>query len=137
MAVLQAGPASAIIEPERGGMLVSVDIGGLELLQPRRDHTGPIPKYGSFLLARWVGEMFEGRLPFGSEVHQLPLNVGRHAAHGLVFTGKWDIESETRSELQLRRELGQPWPLGGFVGQRFELTPNSLMQIAEVEAGDR
>ncbi len=134
--VLRAGDASATIDPEHGGMLLSVDIGGLELLQPARAHAGAIPTYGSFLLAPWVGELYEGRLVAAGTEHRLPRNVGRHATHGLVFDGPWEVESASDSELQLRRELRPPWPFGGVVRQTFELAVDGFLQTAEIEAGE-
>jgi aldose 1-epimerase len=134
--VLRAGRASATVDSEHGGMLLSVDIGGLELLQPPRPFVGSIPTHGSFLLAPWVGELFEGRLLFEGREYSLPRNAERHAAHGLVFADRWLVESGGASKLRLSRELGPPWPFGGTVTQQFELAPDSLLQVAEIHAGD-
>jgi aldose 1-epimerase len=133
---LRAGNASASIDPEHGGMLLSVDIGGLELLQPPRPHDGPIPTYGSFLLAPWVGELSESRLLFEGREHRFVANVGRHAAHGLVFDRAWEVEEETETELRLRIELEPPWPFGGVVRQHFHLAEDGLLQVAEIAAAE-
>jgi aldose 1-epimerase len=132
--VLRAEDATATIDPDGGGRLLSVEIGGLELLQPPRPMAGVIPTFGSFLLAPWVGELFEGRLRFAEREYQLPVNVGRHATHGLVFDGAWEVETRTDSRLRLRRELGSPWPFGGVVRQHFALGAGGLLQEAEIQA---
>src|SRR6478672_3944341 len=134
--LLRAGDAIASIDPERGGRLLSLEVDGFELLEPPRPYAGAVPTYGSFLLAPWVGELFEGRLRFADREYRLPQNVGRHATHGLVFDGPWEVEFQSGSELRIRRELGPPWPFGGVVRQQFVLEADGLRQTAEVESAD-
>jgi galactose mutarotase-like enzyme len=132
---LHAGPVSATVDAEHGGNLVSVAIHGDELLAPGVATRGEIPRYGSFLLAPWVGELREGRLPFEGRVHHLPTGGYRHAIHGLVYAGPWDVERQTERRLVLRRALEDPWPFGGWVRQTFDLEPGGLRQTAEITAG--
>jgi aldose 1-epimerase len=131
---LRAGPAVAVIDAAHGGLLTSVSIAGEELLAPVRPRPGAVPLGGSYLLAPWVGELFEGRLPFRGRQHRMPSGGGRHARHGLVFDGPWEVEDRSDRVLGLRRDLAGPWPFGGSVRQTIELEPDRLTQIAEVTA---
>jgi aldose 1-epimerase len=132
---LDAGRASAVIYAERGGLLASVQVDGLELLAQGATSPGRIPRHGSFLLAPWVGELSEGRLPFQGREHRLPTGGERHAVHGLVYSGAWEVDEHSERRLALRRELLEPWPFGGRVIQTFELDDDGLRQTARVEAG--
>jgi aldose 1-epimerase len=135
--LLEAGRARAIVDPRRGGRLLSLACAGRELLAQDNGEEGPIPRCGSFVLAPWVGELHSGRLVYRGEVHQLPANVGRHAVHGLVFNDPWAVESRTPRSLSLLRELTQPWPLGGYVRQDFRLQAERLTQVVTLTAGSR
>jgi galactose mutarotase-like enzyme len=135
---LEAGSASALIDAEHGGTLISVEVDGLELLVPGEPSpAGAIPRHGSFLLAPWVGELFEGRLPFQGHEHRLPTGGQRHAVHGLVYSGAWDVIEHSARCLALRRDLAEPWPFGGWVRQTFELQAHGLRQTAMITAGSR
>jgi aldose 1-epimerase len=134
---IRAGPASAEVHPEHGGLVGSVAIDGVELLAPVVPGRPGVPRGGSFLLAPWVGELSGGRLPFRGEEHRMPTDGGRHAVHGLVGSGAWEVEDHGQARLTIRRELGPPWPYGGSVRQAFALDPNGMTHQAEVVAGAR
>jgi aldose 1-epimerase len=133
---LEAGTASALIDAEHGGLLASLSVDGLELLAPAAPRPGMVPRGGSFVLAPWVGELFEGRLPFRGREHRLPTGTGRHAVHGLVYSGAWAVEHVGAARVILARELVEPWPFGGTVRQTFELGPDGLTQSVEIVAVD-
>lgn len=134
---LATSTASAVVDVEHGGMLVSIATAGRELLaqgQVEGQPIRPIPEHGSFLMAPWVAELYLGRLSFRGETYQLPTNVGRHAVHGLVMNGAWDVESRTGTGVTIVRELVDPWPFGGQVRQEIRLDDKGVTQIASVEA---
>jgi aldose 1-epimerase len=135
--LLRAGAVAAEIDAENGGLLTSVAIDGDELLAPVVPQPRGVPRGGSYLLAPWVGELFEGRLPFRGREHRLPTGGDRHAIHGLVFSGAWEVEDHTERRVGLRRDLVAPWPFGGWVRQAFALDPAGLTQTAEITAGSR
>jgi aldose 1-epimerase len=133
---LAAGDASATLAPDEGGMLVSLRVAGHEVLVSPRDAAGPVPTYGSFLMAPWVGELSCGQLDFRGQHVQFPLNLGRHAIHGLVASAPWDVETADRSSAWLARELPAPWPFGGTAAQHIALDAHGITLEAEVRSGD-
>ena len=132
---LHSGPAAAVVDPARGGMLRSVTIEGDRLRVPPCDYPGPIPQHGSFVLAPWVGEMAHGRLRFRGREFELPATIGPHAVHGLVFDTPWTVVEHSATALTLRRDLVRPWPFGGHLTQRFELGADGLTQTVTAHAG--
>jgi galactose mutarotase-like enzyme len=119
---LRAREAAATISPDEGGMLLSLQIRGHELLVQRRPGTEPVPTFGSFLMAPWVGELSQGEVDFRGGHAQIPPNKGRHAIHGLVATGAWDVADLGPTAARLVRRLPEePWPFGGVVTQDIRL----------------
>ena len=135
--VLAAGDATATLAPDAGGMLCSLRVAGHELLVPERAGAGPVPSYGSFLLAPWVAELSMGELAFRGRRANIPPNPGRHAVHGLVATGPWEVASATATEATLVRRLESPWPFGGAVVQHMKLDAEGITLGAEIRAEDQ
>ncbi len=133
---LRAGDASVTVDPDRGGMLTSLRVAGRELLVQAGDDGGPVPMFGSFLMAPWVAEMAAGRLDFRGRTYPLPRNVGSHATHGLVLRRPWAVVSADDREVILSIELGPTWPFGGVVRQAIRLDADALTLTAEIVAGD-
>jgi aldose 1-epimerase len=131
---LAAGSASATISPDEGGMLLSVRVAGHELLVPRREGTGPVPTFGSFLVAPWVGELSLGEVAFRGTKGQVPRNLGRHAVHGLVSGVAWEVVTVARTAATLGCSLGSPWPFGGAVVQHLRLDEHGITLEAEIRA---
>ena len=125
------------IAPDEGGMLLSLRIRGQELLVQRRPGTEPVPTFGSFLMAPWVGELSEGKVDFRGRRAQVPPNKGRHAIHGLVATGAWEVEDVGPTAARLVRELREPWPFGGRVTQNISLSADGITLEAEIRAGEQ
>ncbi len=134
---LEAGSSTALIDPVHGGTVLSVAVDGRELLAQDTGQMAPIPRYGSFVLAPWVGEMREGLLRFRDEAFRIPANVGRHAVHGQVLDRPWHVESRSASAVTLSCHLGAPWPFQGSVHQTVRLDPAGLTQSVEVVAESR
>ena len=131
---LAAGDPSATLAPDEGGMLLSLRIAGHELLVSRREGAGPVPRYGSFLMAPWVAELSLGRLEFRGQHAQIPPNEGRHAIHGLVATGAWEVADVGPAAAKLVRRLERPWPFGGTVFQDIRLDARGITLEAEIQA---
>ena len=134
---LRAGEAAATISPDEGGMLLSLQIRGHELLVQRRSGTEPVPTFGSFLMAPWVGELSQGEVDFRGAHAQIPPNKGRHAIHGLVATGAWDVADLGPTAARLVRRLPEPWPFGGVVTQDIRLDTEGITLEAEIRAGEQ
>lgn len=133
---LAAGDASATIAPADGGMLVSLRVAGHEVLVAPRAAPGPVPTYGSFLMAPWVGELSCGQLDFRGRRAQFPPNQGRHAIHGLVATAPWEVLGADHRSARLALELSAPWPFGGTAAQHIALDADGITLEAEVRSGD-
>ena len=133
---LRAGAAAATIDPERGGRLASLSIGGRELLVGPSSPPDATISWGSFLMAPWPGRLAEGRLRWRGGTIQLPRTHGRHAIHGLVSGVPWRVDGAGAGAASLSVAL-EPlgWPFAGTVRQGFELTPSGLRMTASIEAG--
>jgi aldose 1-epimerase len=133
---LAAGDATATISPAEGGMLLSLQAAGQELLvaPPRTAASGPVPRHGSFLMAPWVGELSMGQLEYRGRHATIPANHGRHAIHGLVATAEWQVEELGPTSTRLLRRLDPPWPFGGVVVQDITLDAVGITLEAEVRA---
>jgi galactose mutarotase-like enzyme len=134
---LRAGPAAATIAPGDGGMLLSLEVNGRELLVQRREGFGPVPTFGSFVMAPWVAELSEGRLEVPGTRARMPINFGRHAIHGLVFDRPWRPMEVDATMATLVCDLGDPWPFGGQVRQQIALDASGITFELEVQAADR
>ena len=78
--------ARAVIDPENGGRLASLQIGGVEVLV----HHGTSEfDWGCYPMVPWAGRVREGRFEWAGEVHSLPINMPPHAIHGTVFNRPW------------------------------------------------
>ena len=134
---LRAGEAAATISPDEGGMVVSIRIRGQELLVQRRPGTEPVPTFGSFLMAPWVGELSKGEVDFRGRHVQIPPNKGRHAIHGLVATGAWGVVDVGPAAARLERRLPGPWPFGGLVTQDIRIDAEGITFEAEIRADEQ
>ncbi len=134
MLTLQAGAASVTIDELGGGRIERLVVDGLSLLVPPevddRNH-------GAFPMAPFAGRVRDGKLSFGGAEYQLPCNKPPHAIHGYVRDLRWQVAQSSSDAAVLGVALGDPWPFGGRVVQRFELTPQALALTMEVHAADR
>jgi galactose mutarotase-like enzyme len=55
-----------------------------------------------------------------------------HAIHGVVFDRPWDVAAGDT----IRVRLGEPWPFGGTVTQRFALEADALRVTLELAADE-
>lgn len=133
---LEAGEDRCEVDPEAGGRLASLVLGGVERLLTR-EAAGVAPdavSWGSFLMAPWVGRLEDGRLPWRGRVYQLPRDLGDHAIHGTVKDRAWQVETADAARVVLACPLAPPWPFGGAVRQALALSPGRLELVAEVVA---
>ena len=136
MLTLNAGAATAAIDPAAGGRLASLVVRGRELLVgPRGNEDRPL-RWGCYLMAPWPGRLENGRFEWQGRTIQLPRTYGRHAIHGLVWNRACAVEQVSDSTATLTCQLPPEWPMGGLVRQAFELTPDGLRLTASVTAGD-
>ncbi|HEX8025738.1 MAG TPA: hypothetical protein VF484_06015, partial [Candidatus Limnocylindrales bacterium] len=81
---LVADDVTVIVDPEHGGRLASLVVGGRERLIGPPDPADGSVRWGSFLMAPWPGRLASGRLRWRGRTIQLERTFGRHAIHGLV-----------------------------------------------------
>lgn len=130
---LQNAEATVTIEPD-GGRLASLIVRGHELLVTEGDKP---TRWGSFPMVPWCGRLPYGRLEFGGERYAFPITSAPHANHGRGHLQQWEVVDEEPSTIALRTELGDPWPFGGHVVQRFTLTDAYLVVGVVVHTGER
>ncbi|MBU7597510.1 aldose 1-epimerase [Streptomyces sp. P38-E01] len=111
---LTAGDAELLLRPSEGCRTASLRVGGKELLLQGLE-------YGSFVMAPWCGRTARGRFRNGADLHQLPLNDGEHALHGLVHDRPWRTVRADERSAAFVCELGDPWPWAATVNQVVEL----------------
>ena len=116
---LESGLARLVVAPEKGGRIVALSVGGLDLLvTPEVDGHN----FGCFPMAPWAGRVRHGSFDFEGQRYQLPLNHPPHAIHGTARDQPWQVDGEG----VLSTALGPPWPFGGRVVQRFALAPDAF-----------
>ena len=127
--VVEAGPASAIVDLRHGGRLASLQIDGLELVA----HNGDTPtQWGCFLMAPFAGRLGRGIVRIGGRVHQLPVTMGAHAIHGTVV----DTPASPVDATTVRLDLGPYWPVAGHVLHTVDLAEDRLTMRLEVHTDD-
>lgn len=124
---LSAGGCRAVFDLAVGARLASLVVDGNELLVEADDD--PM-QWGSYPMVPWAGRVRHGRFSFEGVDHQLPITLGPHAIHGTAYTSTW---TEQDGVMSLR--LTEPWPFGGRVEQRAELTATSLSVSLRIDAG--
>lgn len=124
---IEAGPARAEIDAERGGRLSSLVVDGHPLLFSAS--SAPL-QWGSYPMVPWAGRVADGRFSQAGVIHELPRNLPPHSAHGLGFVSPWTWLDDRAMAI----DLGPPWPFGGRVEQAFDLEPTSLTMTLTVSA---
>jgi aldose 1-epimerase len=117
-------------------MLASLRIGSADVLLSPTDDWQPYPRWGSFVMAPWVGHVANGRLRFGGGSYELAPNEGGHAVHGVVAGVAWDVDRVTDESASLVRGLDGLWPFGGEVRQQVRLRTDALELGLQVRAAE-
>lgn len=130
---LTAGDVVLTVDPDRGGRLASLVIGGLDVLGTGGDRA---IDWGAFVMAPWAGRVRDGVLEWDGQRHELPTLFERHALHGVCFDRPWQVTSVDATSVELRCAFDDRWPWDGEVRQRLRLGPDSLEIVVEVHAGD-
>jgi galactose mutarotase-like enzyme len=129
---LQAGTIQARVSPADGGRIVSLVVGGRELL----GGVGQVVvEHGSFVMAPWAGRIRDGVLHVGGQEHHLPTDrTHPHAGHGLVMDRSWSTREVSADRVLLRCELDSRWPFPGYVEQEIVLREDRIDQSVWVHA---
>ena len=135
---LEAGETTATIEPELGGRIASLMVGGVERVLGPPDNPDELltTMWGVFPMAPWAGRIENGLLPWDGDLIRLRRNLGSHSIHGVVFDRPWEVNEASPREAALSCGLDESlWPFGGEVRQSFRLEPGALHLGLSVAAG--
>lgn len=130
---LCAGDACATIAPSEGGRLVSLMVGGHELLVT--EGNGPYAR-GMFPMVPYAGRIRRGELHFRGHTYHLPITMPPHSIHGTLTNVAWDVSARGPHSVRLSARLGPPWPFRGRVEQRFRIDPSTLSVELELDADE-
>jgi aldose 1-epimerase len=131
---LRAGTSRVVLDEVHGGRLERLVADRRDLLVPPDvdDHN-----YGAFPMAPWAGRVRHGQFSFDGVDYRVPCNHPPHAIHGIARDRRWRVDESSGSSARLSTRLDAPWPFGGQVVQRFDLTAGELRLTMEVHAAER
>jgi aldose 1-epimerase len=124
------------IVPSAGGRVGSLELEGTEVLVTGDPSDHPM-QWGSFPMVPYAGRVREGRFEHEHTEHRLPIDLAPHAIHGTAYHRPWTVESAGDRRVELRIDLGDTWPLGGWARQRISLDDGVLRCELSVTAADR
>jgi len=130
MIELEAGDAQVTIDPDAGGRVAQITVGGVDLLVDERSG-GPLT-WGCYPMAPWAGRVREGRFRFDDTAVSLPINLAPHAIHGTAFTDSWSVADAGRDYCELACDLR--WQFGGRTHQHLHLDEHGLTLMLSVLA---
>jgi aldose 1-epimerase len=133
MLTLTAGGARVEIDPDRGGRLLGLAVGDLDLLLTPADDPGGL-HWGSFPMAPWAGRTRKGRFTFAGVEHTLPANSAEHAIHGTVRDRSWVVEEADTVRARLSCSFGPSWPFDGWAEQEITVHDDRLEQRMSVHS---
>ncbi len=130
MAILLKNQAARVLlQPEHGGRVSSLCVGGHELLVGE----DPDPLlWGCYPMVPWAGRLRHGVLDFRGRRYQLPVTFPPHAIHGTT----WDVSWRTAGEHEMVLPLEKPWPFGGRAVHIVQLEDDNLRMRLELHADD-
>lgn len=135
------------VDPGAGGRLAQLWVDGTPMLVDEHgvpDHlrlpdSSPAPiAWGSYAMVPWAGRIRHGQFTFRGRQHQLAINEGGHAIHGVGFTSSWAVTEPTDDHLRLDLELpaDERWPFGGRATQEVTVADGHVALRLKVTAGD-
>lgn len=136
---ISSGDVEVRVDRQAGGRVAQIRVAGVSLLVGADDAgTSPIA-WGAYPMVPWAGRIRGGRFDFDGTRHQLPLNHGGHAMHGVGLAMPWDESARDDTSIELRLEMpsDERWPFGGSVDQRIEVDPGGVSFEMTVTASGR
>ena len=120
-----------MVEPDRGGRIASLTVGGLELLCA--EDADPM-RWGSYPMVPYAGRVRRGRFDFAGRTHTLPIDLPPHAIHGTTLRRAWRAEGASDRAIRLSIDLGADWPFPGRAVQEIALDDGALRVRLEVHS---
>jgi aldose 1-epimerase len=136
---LARGAVSVDVAPHAGGRIAQIRVEGVEQLAGYSAHDAAMIAWGSYPMVPWAGRVRAGEFTFDGEHHRLPINLGRHAIHGVGFALPWEVDaqSEHHVELSLAMPDDERWPFGGVARQRIDVDDGGVRMTLGVTAAER
>ena len=134
---LSRGDLQLEIAAEAGGRIAQIWWKDVDQLVGHAASNAAMIGWGCYPMVPWAGRIRHGRFELEGHHHQLPLNMGAHAIHGLGFAMPWRVElhGPHRLELSLALPQDERWPFGGRAFQRIEVEEDHLRLELSVQAG--
>lgn len=124
------------VVPGAGGRIGSIEVEGTELLVTGEPSDHPM-QWGSFPMVPYAGRVRDGRFAHDGTEYVLPLDLPPHAIHGTTYHRPWSVDAAGAHSVDLRIDLGDSWPLGGWAHQRITVTDGGVRCELAVTAADR
>ena len=134
---LTSGPLAVDISPAAGGRIAQIVRNDVEWLVGYSERDAAMIAWGSYPMLPWAGRVRRGQFNFEGRAFQLPVNLGKHAIHGVGLALPWRVEecSAAHVDLSLRLPEDERWPFGGTARQRIEASESALRLRLSVTAG--
>ncbi|TSD58408.1 aldose 1-epimerase [Aeromicrobium piscarium] len=127
-ATFRVGEAEAVVDADDGCRLVSLRVGGHELLVTR----GRRPWwYGGFVMAPWAGRLRGGVARHDGRERRFPVLGDGHSSHGLVHSTAWESDGEGRWHTTVSAD---EWLGALTLRQAVRLRPDGLLLELSAEA---
>lgn len=133
---LRNSDVECIIAPELGGALLSLMIGGTQVLRPLPDTPTDALMTACFPLVPFANRIANGRFSFASREIALPADEAAlpHAHHGHGWRKQWTVSALSAVEAEMTYlHYADEWPWTYRATQRLTLLPDGLAIHLEVE----
>lgn len=140
--LLEAGDWRAVVAPDQGGAILSLDWGCQPVFRPTPDGATDILETACFPLVPYANRIADGRFTFGGRTVQLQAldRFAPHALHGDGWLQPWAVETCTVEAVVMTLDwAGDPngWPWPWRAEQRVSLSPRGLeIALSVVNRGD-
>ncbi|MGO1851495.1 aldose 1-epimerase [Microbacterium sp.] len=134
MIELHDGAARALIRPDFGGRVVSLEFDGREHLADGGRIEADPWRGGSYPLAPWAGTLARESVDIEDDRISVPRCPDGTLKHGYVNRKAWSVIALTQSRVELRCDVVDAGPWNGACLQTIELAPDRLRIEVEYRA---
>lgn len=124
------------VSPDAGGRIGQLSFEGVDWLCGYGPEYTATLQWGCYPMVPWSGRVRRGRFHFDGRDYQLRPNLGAHAVHGVGFTLRWQVESQSATEVVMALQLprDETWPFAGVARQRLTVAGRTLRLELSVTA---
>jgi aldose 1-epimerase len=133
---LKSGKLEVALAPEAGGRIAQIRYDGMDWLVSEEEGGAAAIAWGCYPMVPWAGRIRHGQFKFGGKRHELSINFGEHAIHGVGFVRPWQMDSleADRATLSLALPENAYWPFGGRATQAIQVGTDHLELHLGVQA---